>query len=162
MRDAAAGSTVDSSGDKRTDAINEEIDMPTVTNAKLTLTESGGIVTVKVEYDARFTPIERQLTTLGLSYHSHVTVHGVDGDTVGGPLINVNFPRHNFDDDVTVGTTDLPITGIVEQQDFPRSSLQEDPFGDPDELECLIRIHSPLPLQFSDDVFTPKKILTSS
>jgi hypothetical protein len=93
-----------------------------------------------------------------------VTVHGVDGSTVGAPLLNTDFPHHSIgvEDGLTVGTTDQTLHDIEEEHTFGRSLLQEDPFGDPDELKCNIRIHSPLPLQFSDDVFTVTRVLATS
>lgn len=137
--------------------------MPTVTNATLTLTETTTQkVTVKVTYDATFTAFERQLFGLGLNYHSHVTVHGVDGSTVGPPLVNTNFPHHHIgaNEGLTVGTTDQT-RPIEEEFEFGRSLLQEDPVGDPDELKCNIVIHSPLPLQFSEDVYTVTRVLAT-
>jgi len=137
--------------------------MPTVTNPTLSLTETTTqMVTVKVTYDVTFTAVERQLFGLGLNYHSHVTVHGVDGSTVGSPLVNTDFPHRAIGahEGLTVGATDQTLD-MEEEQTFGRSLLEEDPFGDPDELKCNIRIHSPLPLQFSDDVFTATKVLAT-
>lgn len=134
--------------------------MPTITNATLTLTETNSRVTVRVQYDATFTAIERQLTTLGLRYHSHVTVHGLDGSTLSSPLAGVEFEHRPIA--VTAGTSDETIPEIVEEHTFGRPLLQEDPIGDPDELTCNIRIHSPLPPQFTEDVLTPQRVLSSS
>lgn len=134
--------------------------MPTITNATLTLTETNSQVTVRVQYDATFTAIDRQLTTLGLEYHTHVTLHGVDGSNVSGPLANVEFEHHSID--VTPGTSNITIPQIVQERTFGRPLLQEDPIGDRDELICKIRIHSPLPPEFTEDVFTAQRVLTSS
>jgi len=136
--------------------------MPTITNPILTLTETNGKVDVSVRYDVTFTGVERQLTTLGLDYHTHVSLHGMDGATVGPALPDVEFPRHSFDN-VTVGNGDQTFRGVVEGPiHVPRFTLQEDPAGNPDELVCLVRVHSPLPPLFSDDVFTPQRVLTSA
>lgn len=137
--------------------------MPTINNPILTLTETNGKVDVSVRYDVTFSGVERQLKPLGLDYHTHVSVHGMDGTTVGPALPDVDFPRHSFDAELTVGNDEQTLRGVVEGPiHVPRFRLQEDPAGDPDELVCLVRVHSPLPPLFSDDVFTPQRVLSSS
>ena len=61
--------------------------MPTVENALLTLKTVDDKVTIIVDFDSRFTPFERQLAALGMSYHSHVDVVGIDNGTDIGPTI---------------------------------------------------------------------------
>ena len=122
--------------------------MPTITNATLTLTETTTqLVTVKVTYDANFTRVERQLFGLGLSYHSHVTVHGVDGSTVGGTpaqhRLSARLHRRSRWADCRHDGSNAPRSWRSTRS--AAALLQEDPFGDPDELKCNIRIHSPLP-----------------
>ena len=133
--------------------------MPTIENARLTLTERDGQVRMRVEYDARFTPFERQLVALGLTYHTHVTVHGIDPGPLTPALPGAEFPRHTLD--VTVGEDEQLLRNELETHQVPRSELQEDPTGEPDELTCNVRIHSAIPPQFTEDVFTEQEILTS-
>lgn len=134
--------------------------MPTVENANLTLTTVDGRVTIRVRYDARFTPFERQLADLGMRYHSHVNAHGMDpaGSLAGANLVGVVFPTQNFP--VTAGTVDQ-VLSRDESQTVIRSLLQEDPnSGDADEIRCKIRIHSVgIPPEFTADVFTDEKVL---
>ena len=52
--------------------------MPTINSANLTLTTVGQTVTVNVTFNAVFTPFERQLAGLGLKFHPHVDVWGMD------------------------------------------------------------------------------------
>ena len=73
--------------------------MPTVENTNLELITVDGRVTIRVTYDARFTPFERQLADLGMRYHSHVNAFGMDpgGDSLtGANLVGVDFPTQAF------------------------------------------------------------------
>jgi hypothetical protein len=133
--------------------------MPTVENTNLTLTTVDGRVTIRVTYDARFTPFERQLADLGMRYHSHVNALGMDpgGDSLtGANLAGVDFPTQNFP--VTAGTVDQ-VLSRDESQTVIRDLLQEDPnSGDADEIRCKIRIHSVgIPPEFTADEFTVEK-----
>jgi hypothetical protein len=134
--------------------------MPTVENADLTLTTVDGRVTIRVTYDARFTPFERQLADLGMRYHSHINALGMDpaGSLTGANLAGVDFPTQNFP--VTAGTVDQ-VLSRDESQTVIRALLQEDPnIGDTDEIRCKIRIHSVgIPPEFTADEFTDEKVL---
>lgn len=114
-------------------------------------------MTVNVRYDATFTPFERQLAGLGLNYHSHVTLHGIDGATVGAAIPEADFPHQNFA--VTVGNTDQ-IFHQEETETVARVFLQEDAGADTDEFKCKIRLHSQLiPPEFTPDVFTDQEVM---
>jgi hypothetical protein len=134
--------------------------MPTVENANLELITVNGNVTIRVTYDVRFTPFERQLADLGLRYHSHITAHGMDpaGSLTGPNLVGVIFPTLNFP--VTAGTVDQ-VLPRDESQTVIRALLQEDPnVGDADEIRCKIRIHSVgIPPEFTEDLFTDQVVL---
>jgi hypothetical protein len=131
--------------------------MATVENANLTLTESEGRVTIRVRYDARFTPFERALHELGWRAHSHITAHGIDGATVGPSIGAVDFPQRNFA--LTPGDVDEVIPRD-EEEVVDRDVLQEDINGDEDELKCKIRIHSVgIPPDFTADVFTDQEVM---
>jgi hypothetical protein len=134
--------------------------MPTVENADLTLSTVDGRVTIRVTYDARFTPFERQLAGLGMRYHSHINALGMDpaGSLTGANLAGVDFPTQNFP--VTAGTVDQ-VLSRDESQTVIRALLQEDPnIGDTDEIRCKIRIHSVgIPPEFTADEFTDEKVL---
>lgn len=140
--------------------------MPTVENPTLTLTTVNATNSkIKVTFNARFSPFERQCAGLGLKFHPHITVLGMDG-TVGTDLFPYGpgtpnpdplFPHTDFA--VTVGTTDQVIA-YNQEKPCSRNSLQEDSGGDEDEIKCKIRIHSVgLPLEFTEDVFTPQQVL---
>lgn len=133
--------------------------MPTIENPRLTLTEQDGRVRMRVTYNARFTPFERQLVGLGMSYHTHINVHGSDTGPLPPSLPGAEFPRHTLD--VTVGDTEQLIVDEVETHSVSRGTLQEDPVGDPDELICNVRVHSAIPPEFTADAFTDQEILTS-
>ena len=131
--------------------------MPTVENANLTLKTVDNTVTIIVDFDGRFSPFERQLAALGMSYHSHADVVGIDNGTDIGPTI-VSFDHQPFE--VTTGSGDQVIHQTLKLQ-VDRSTLQEDPDpGNADELEVKIRIHAPeTPVEFTDDVFTNQEVL---
>ena len=76
--------------------------MPVVSSPNLTLTTSEGQVTVRVRYDVTFNAFERSLAGLGKTWHSHITVHGIDGAVVGPSITAVDFPTRTFP--VTAGT----------------------------------------------------------
>jgi hypothetical protein len=131
--------------------------MPTVTNPNLTLTTSEGQVTVRVRYDATFTPFERKLAELGLTYHSHITVHGIDDTVVGPSIVAVDFPTRHFP--ITPGSSDL-VLPRDESETVGRGVLQEDPGAATDELKAKIYIHADnFPLERTEDTFTDEEIL---
>src|SRR5262245_25928751 len=130
--------------------------MPTINATTLTLTTVNQDTTITVTYNAVFNTLERNLVGMGMSFHSHEDVEGVDGGV--GTLIT-SMPTFVFP--VTVGVGSQVIARSVSKT-VTRASLQEDPAaGDNDEIRCKIRIHaSPvLPPEFTPDVFTPQQIL---
>jgi hypothetical protein len=131
--------------------------MPTVENADLTLKTVDDTVTIIVDFDGRFSPFERQLAALGMSYHSHADVVGIDNGTDIGPTI-VSFDHEPFE--VTQGSGDQVIHQTLKLK-VDRSTLQEDPDpGNADELKVKIRIHAPeTPVEFSDEVLTDQEVL---
>ena len=131
--------------------------MPTVENPDLTLKTVDDTVTIIVDFDGRFSGLERQLAALGMSYHSHVDVVGIDNGTDVGPTI-VSFDHQPFK--VTKGSSDQVIHKTLKLK-VDRSALQEDPdAGNADELKAKIRIHAPeTPVEFTDDVFTDQEVL---
>jgi hypothetical protein len=50
---------------------------------------------------------------------------------------------------------------VVERLTVPRSSLNDDPGSDADEIVVNIRVHSPLPPIFTDEMLTDVEVLTS-
>ena len=131
--------------------------MAEVENPNLSLTTTDGNTTIRVTYEAVFTEFERNLADLGMNFHHHINVIGVDpaGGTEGTTL--ANFPLTNFA--VTAGTGEQRIPRD-HSLTVPRSSLQEDTGGDTDEIKCKVRIHAKgLPDDFTPDVFTDQEIL---
>jgi hypothetical protein len=135
----------------------KEHNVSTVENANLTLKTIDDTVTIIVDFDGRFSPFERELAALGMTYHSHVDVVGVDNGTDIGPAI-VSFDHEPFE--VTKGSGDQVIHQTLKLK-VDRSTLQEDPdAGNADELKAKIRIHAPqTPVAFTDDVFTDQEVL---
>ena len=132
--------------------------MPTVENPVLTLKTVDDKVTIIVDFDSRFTPFERQLAALGMSYHTHVDVVGIDNGTDIGPTI-VSFEHEPLQPD-TKSSGDQLIHKTLKLT-VDRSTLQEDPDpGNADELEANIRIHAPqTPVEFTDDKYTNQEVL---
>jgi hypothetical protein len=136
--------------------------MPTVENPTLTLSTVNNTTTIRVTFNARFTPFERQLAGLGMKFHQHVVVLGIDppGGTTGTDLFPTDpplFEHINFP--VTVGTTDQ-VLPYDQSRPVARSLLQEDSGGDEDEIRCKVLIHAVgMPPEFTDDVFTPQQVL---
>jgi hypothetical protein len=136
--------------------------MPTVTNPVLTLTTVGSDTTIAVTYDATYTAFERQLAGLGMTFHAHIDVQGMDpaGSLTGTTIVS-------FDNDpqpVTVGVGSQVLSRSPTPITVTRASLQEDPtvggVADNDEIRAKIRIHSVgLPPEFTPDVFTPQQVL---
>jgi hypothetical protein len=119
--------------------------MPTVSNVDLTLTtiSSGGAdqVKIKVQYDVEFNSFERQLVGLGMTYHTHVTIHDFDGgDTPGTQILDFNSDNRNVITP-TVGNGKVSKTH-TETVTVTRNSLQVDPAGDDVELKAFVRVHA--------------------
>ncbi len=132
--------------------------MPTVENPTLTLTTVNNATEVTVTFNAVFTAFERQLAGLGMTFHQHIDVIGIDppGSLTGSVLIE--FPLTSFAVTVGPGSQTIFRNAVMTTQ---RGTFQEDnQSGDADEIRCKIRIHSVgLPLVFTPDVFTDQKIL---
>ena len=109
-----------------------------------------------VTYDIVFSAIERGLAGLGLDYHTHTAAHGSDNGVAGAVL--AEFDRHHFG--VTPGTTEQAFGNVVERATVPRSSLNDDPGVDADEIVVKIRVHSLLPLLWTEEL-TDVQVLTS-
>jgi hypothetical protein len=133
--------------------------MPTVENPDLTLKTVDDKVTIIVDFDGRFSPFERQLHALGLNYHSHADVVGIDNGTDIGPTI-VSLDQEPFNELNTDSSGDQVIHKTLKLK-VDRPTLQEDPdTGNADELKVKIRIHAPeAPVDFTDDVFTDQEVL---
>ena len=131
--------------------------MPSINSPALALITVDDNVTVSVTYNAVFTPFERQLAGLGMTFHEHLDVFGMDPPgSLTGTFIQT-FPRTRFA--VTVGAGEQVIPRST-QMVMSRNSLQEDPGGDNDEIRVKIRIHSVgLPVPFTPDMFTDQEIL---
>lgn len=139
----------------------KEIEMPTVSTPNLTLSESNGQVTISVTYTATFDRFDRELTALGRRYHAHHFVHGWDGGPdLGAVIPAAEIEREDFA--VTVGTTDQPFPMAVSRT-VPRSVLQEDPTGNPDEIKVNVLIHSnQLVPEWTDVAISDQETLTSA
>ncbi|MDN5762853.1 MAG: hypothetical protein L0H41_11105 [Microlunatus sp.] len=130
--------------------------MPEITNTNLTLTESGGVVTIDVEYDASCTAFESELVGLGLRYHTHVAI--VDWDGVSNPAATlVEFPRHTIP--FVAGGGAQTLRNHVETQDFLRAELKGDPVNNDDELKAHIKVHAPALVEFTPVVETDEEVL---
>jgi hypothetical protein len=136
--------------------------MPTVKFPNMTLTTTDNAATkIRVTYSVEFSEIERNLAGLGLLYHDHIVVVGVDG-TVDTPLLedSPNFGTRTIA--VTPGagvqSLDMDRTIVV-----ARSLLQEDSgAGDTDEIRCKIRIHAEgFPAEWSPDAFTNQRTIAN-
>lgn len=131
--------------------------MPTVSNTALTLTTVNSDTTITVEFDTEFNEVERNLRDLGVTYHPHIDVIGVDGAT-RNMLIADAFPHTNFGN-VTAGSGPQTVSRSMSIT-VARNSLQEDLGADADEISCDIRIHSVgLPPTFTENVASPLRTL---
>lgn len=133
--------------------------MPTISTPNLTLSEADSQVTIRVRYEVTFDAFDRALAELGRNWHSHINVHGFDGgDELGADIPAAVFDRVDFD--VNAGTT-APIPQDVTKT-VPRSVLQEDPAGNPDELKARVRIHSNQNVvEFLEEI-SDQEVLTSA
>lgn len=119
--------------------------MPTVSTPNLTLEDIGFGVVIQVTYTATFNHFDRQLSGLGKTWHSHVTLHDFDGgDDIGRQILDFadtnGGNREGFA--VTVGTNDLPIPKTERMTVLNRSLLMVDSDGR-NELKAQVRLHSP-------------------
>jgi hypothetical protein len=132
--------------------------MPTVSNVNLTLTTVDDNVTVRVDYDVEFNKFERQLSGLGLSYDTHVTIHDFDGgDTPGAQVLDFSPGRTVLP--VTVGNGTQSLHGS-DSRTVSRSSLDVDPNGNDDELKAVVRVHANQWLEeFTEDAVSDEEIL---
>lgn len=137
--------------------------MPTTRNRELTLTRQGESVTIKVNYDAVFSPFERHLAKLGLRFRERIAVIGVDppGATTGTVLGNFLAQFIPVPD----GSTELPVPR-ERIRTLSRTALDEDqgpfvfPDFDADEIRCRIRIEAiGLPPAVTPDAFTDQEVL---
>lgn len=137
--------------------------MATVSNLTLSISLTGSDAVLTVEYDVDFTKFERWLSTEGgLNLHSHVTGHGWDGGTTYGPSIpsvDQAFERYAFKKDIEANPDPADLIHVVQVSDpVPRADLIEDTSGT-DEIAVDVRIHAPLPPEFTDDLYSPYVVL---
>jgi hypothetical protein len=132
--------------------------MATINSAALALITVDDTVTVSVTFNAVFTPFERQLAGLGLKFHRHLDVIGIDPPGAFTGSVLASFPLVDFPVTVGAGTQTIPVST---QLAVPRATLQEDAgVGDTDEIRVKIRIHAVgFPPEFSPDVFTDQETL---
>ena len=132
--------------------------MPVVLNAQLNLITENDDVHIKIHFDVRFSEFERKLAGLGLTFHAHVAVLGVDpsGGTTGVTLAAVKGERF------AVTSGGAPQTLAFDRTiTRGRETLQEDTaVGDADEIRARISIHAEgFPPEFTPAVFTDQKVL---
>jgi hypothetical protein len=126
--------------------------MPTITNATLDLTTINDNVTADVTFDVVFSPFERNLAGLGMTFDRHVDIIGVDN---GATTVLTSFDPTNLP--VTAGNSPQTIP-VVLAVTKPRTLFQED--TNDDEIGCNIRIHSQgFPPVFTPDFFTNQRVL---
>ena len=141
----------------------KETEMPTITFPNLTLTTVNNLTTtIRVTYTVEFTEFERSLAGLGMNFHDHIDVYGVDGsvDTLllADPL--PNFGTHSIAVTAGAGTQRFNIDRSIV---VARSLLQEDTaVGDSDEIRCKVRIHSVgMPPELTPDAFTDLEVIAN-
>ncbi|WP_146806538.1 hypothetical protein [Cellulomonas persica] len=104
--------------------------MPTISTPTLSLTDIGVGIVVQVRYTATFNRFDRQLSALGKTWHSHVTIHDFDGGADPGDVIlDFGAPDDRERFAVTVGTTDLAIAKTEQMTVLNRSLLVVDADG---------------------------------
>jgi hypothetical protein len=132
--------------------------MATINSAALALITVDDTVTVSVTFNAVFTPFERQLAGLGLRFHRHLDVIGIDPAGSFDGSVLATFPLVDFPVTVGAGTQSIPVST---QLNLARATLQEDSgLGDTDEIRVKIRIHAVgMPAEFTPDVFTDQETL---
>ena len=114
--------------------------MPTVSNVNLILTTVGDNVTIRVDYDVELNKFERQLSGLGLTYHTHVRIFDFDGGDTPGAVVLDFFPGRN-ELAVTVGNGNQ-VLHESDSRTVTRASLQVDPGSNNDELKAGVRVHA--------------------
>ncbi|MCG8328420.1 MAG: hypothetical protein MI974_12075 [Chitinophagales bacterium] len=103
----------------------------------LSFSQSGSQVTLNTSYRLFFDPIDRHFAANGVNYYERIRVMGVDP----GPD-QVLYTRWFRIDDITPGDGTL----VLEREreiNISRTSLQEDPGLNNDEIRCEISIESP-------------------
>jgi hypothetical protein len=137
--------------------------MPTVTNPNLTLTTvNNASTTIRVTYRVEFSQFERSLAGLGLQYHDHLDMFGLDG-AVNTLLLEEPLPNFGTHTIAVTAGSGTQIFNIDRSITVARSLLQEDPaVGDSDEIRCKIRIHSDgFPPEFTPDIFTDQETIAN-
>jgi len=130
--------------------------MPTTNNRNLTLTTVDENVTVRVRYNAVFTPFERFLAANGMKFREQIAVMGMDapGPFTGNVLANFTAEYLLVTAGPGVQTIPRDRSKIV-----TRASLQEDPaLGDNDEIRCRITI-TPIGMPVSITEYTDQEVL---
>lgn len=129
--------------------------MPSTNNRNLTLITEGDNVTIKVQYKATFTPLDRHLASKGLRFRERILVIGEDPGTRGDRLL-YTFPMVNLP--VTDGSVNLVLNRNLSQT-VTRASLQEDTgLGDADEIRCNIQI-IPMGIPETHSSYTDQEVL---
>ncbi len=131
--------------------------MPSTNSRNLTLITIGSNVTIRVTYNAVFSPFERKLAELGLVFRERIRVIGEDPGTATDIVLHA-FPSQNYP--VTAGAGSLSVPRSREMT-VSRASLQEDVgLGDADEIRARIEIQAiGLPPQVAPAAFTDQEVL---
>jgi hypothetical protein len=125
--------------------------MPTVSNATLTISQSGTDATLRVKADVTFSKFELQLVELGLSYHTHVYAYGVDGGTLGPSITSVENAFGKVPFSIPKGQE---VIHFDQERTVNRADLQEDPGGDDDEIQVKLLVHAQDLREYTPDAFT--------
>jgi hypothetical protein len=133
--------------------------VPTVSDVNLSLTQTDGdLVEIQVDYDVTFNKFERQLTTLGLTYDSHIIIRDYDGGDSAGSVILEFEDRDTLP--VTAGNSTQTISNRSQSKTVSRSTLQVDPNGDADEIKATVLIHANQWLdEYTDEVVSEQEVL---
>jgi len=133
--------------------------VPTVTDVNLSLTQTDGdLVVIQVDYDVSFNKFERQLTSLGLTYDSHIIIRDYDGGDSAGSVILEFEDRDTLP--VTPGNSIQSFTNRSQSKTVARSALQVDPNGDEDEIKATVLIHANQWLdEYTAEVVSEQEIL---
>lgn len=130
--------------------------MPATSARNLTLTTVDNSVTVKVTYNALFSPFERHVASQGVRFLERIAIIGADpdGSTTGAVL--KNFPAQVMPVTAGAGTQNL---ARVREIKVSRALLQEDPgLGDSDSIRCRISI-TPEGMPKAVKAFTDEEVL---
>lgn len=129
--------------------------MPTTNNRFQTLTTVGDNVTIRVTYNAVFSPLERHLAAKGLIFQERIQVIGEDVGTATDQILRT-FPLVNISVSEGAGYLTVPRDREIT---VPRALLQEDTgLGDADEIRCKIEI-TPIGMPAVVSAFTPEQYL---